>query len=169
MGLAYDLLVVGLMIVNGIPMKTRSFTHVALVAYLATGPIACTARPGPGPSPPNRGFDTGPVAAFEGRVTGVNDAVATGVGGQNAVVTLELGGKPPVVVHLAPGWHLDRHGLHFSREDLVMGIGMPASETKGSELFARSIEKGDIKLELRDEKGNPLWPEKPPAKEDAEP
>ncbi len=69
-----------------------------------------------------------------------------------------------VSVQLAPGWYLDERGLRFEHDNEVHVEG--AYRREGGKIIVlatRIAKKGTPVVELRDEKGNPLWPVTPPS------
>ena len=96
------------------------------------------------------------TASLDGVVLGVDevppgDRLASGLR-----VRLQPRRGREVVVDLAPGWYLDRHGVRLAPSDRIRVEG---SYTAGGDLilFARSVETRGNVIHLRSAEGRPLW------------
>ena len=70
----------------------------------------------------------------------------------------------PVAVVLAPGWFLEREGLHYTRDEHLRVKGTTRTRDDGEEtVIAWEVEQQGHTIRLRDERGRPLWEATPPA------
>ncbi|HEY2406587.1 MAG TPA: hypothetical protein VGI10_11325 [Polyangiaceae bacterium] len=97
-----------------------------------------------------------PVYTADGNVLGVERGSPDQPASYLHLV-IQPDGKAPVHVELAPGWYLDRAGLHFSEHDRVHIEGREESRSGGDVVVAHRIRKGDQAVELRDDQGRPSW------------
>ena len=66
-------------------------------------------------------------------------------------------GSVIVDVYLCPKSFLDDMGLSFSKGEEVAVTGSKITQDSGDMVLARSIEKGNDNVTLRDDKGTPVW------------
>jgi hypothetical protein len=60
-------------------------------------------------------------------------------------------------IYLCPKSFLDDMGVSFSKGDEISLIGSKVKVENADLILAREVVKGNDTLELRDEKGNPVW------------
>ncbi len=84
------------------------------------------------------------------------DRIPDGTGG-NAVHLLLETSEGPLVVHLGPGWYLDRQDEGFGDGDELEITGVIADFTGGPALIAGEVRKGDAVMRLRGGDGYPAW------------
>ncbi len=92
----------------------------------------------------------------DGRVLGTESSVAPAAD-ENVRLILKPDGRAPVVVELAPGWYLDRRGLHFSEQERLQVEGHREGHGNASPFVVRRIRRGGEVVDLRDETGQPHW------------
>jgi len=96
------------------------------------------------------------VYTADGRVLGVehgpSDSPATTVS-----IVIQPDGAAPVHVELAPGWYLDRRGIHFSEQDRVHVEGRRDDRSGSTVVVARRIRKDGSTIELRNDADEPTW------------
>jgi hypothetical protein len=155
----------------------RQWLSAAVLAAAITG---CSP---PGAEAPWRAPEPEPIRlAFDGKILGADDVAPEQRLGENVHLTVAptvvtSGGETlvgvEVSVHLAPGWYLDERGLRFERNSELHVEGPFRREGNKITVYATRVGKGTQVVELRDEKGRPLWPERgaaePPAKPTAPP
>jgi hypothetical protein len=88
------------------------------------------------------------VYTVDGRVLGTDTGSAPSPDTTVRVI-LQPDGAKPIVVELAPGWYLDRRGLHFSERQRLQIEGHREGTGDNGTFVAR--------FELRDESGAPVW------------
>jgi len=70
-------------------------------------------------------------------------------------------GAQPVTVELAPGWYLDKQGLHFSERDRVHVEGRREERDGKSVLVVRRVGAPENGVVLRNELDRPTWEQHP--------
>ena len=117
---------------------------LALIAQLAScGPASA-------PYPPK-----GPPLTIAGTVVGVDSASPEDQLARVLRVTVQAEGERKVLVDLAPGWYLNKRGLHFSERDRLSVEGRVSA---GDPVMAATrVTKGTTSVALRDAAGRPLW------------
>lgn len=103
-------------------------------------------------------FDPNNIKSIEGTVEGVTDldGSTTGVGNYQELKLKRDDGEM-VCVRLAPRDVLQKNGLSFARGDKIEVKGSMYTSGDKSVLVATEIEKGDQKLQLRDDQGKELF------------
>ena len=61
------------------------------------------------------------------------------------------------VLHLGPAWLLDEKGIKLQVGSKMKVKGMVVNVNGINHLFASQVEWGNLKLQLRDDKGYPVW------------
>ncbi len=131
---------------------------VSLPLLPACAPGAAQAE---GPPRASQRFDPQAVQTVDGRVLGVDripiqDQLAYGV----RITVRDESGRP-VAVHLAPGWYLDKQGLHFSPREQIEVRGYRTDVEGKPAIMAEKITKDGKVVRVRDERGRPLWRSRP--------
>lgn len=145
-----------------------------LCAALIAAPLATGCSPPTDPDVPWHAPRPEPVhLAFDGRILGADGVPPEQRLAENVQLTVTptvvtSGGETlvgvEVAVQLAPGWYLDERGLRFERNAELHVEGPYRWEGGKITVYATRVGKGAQVVELRDEKGQPLWPERGRAK-----
>lgn len=125
-------------------------TGILLGALAMLAQFACSCGPPAGPFPPRTGATT-----IDGTIVGVDNRSPDEQLAHGLRVIVQPEGQPKVLVELAPGWYLNRQGLHFSERDR---LSVEGRLNAGDPVFLASrVTKGKISIALRDASGHPLW------------
>ncbi len=65
--------------------------------------------------------------------------------------------KETIPVHLGPSWYVDEQDVQIEKGDKIKVIGSRVTFEGKAIIIAKTIEFGKETLNLRDEKGVPLW------------
>jgi hypothetical protein len=65
--------------------------------------------------------------------------------------------KETISVHLGPEWFLDNQDVQIAKGDAITVNGSKVTYENKPAIIAKTIEKGDSVLELRDDNGFPKW------------
>ena len=151
------------------PSLLRRWLSPACAAALLLVPLAAGCAPPSDPNGPWRPPEPEATRlAFDGKILSANNVPPS----QRLAENVRLSVTPTVVtrggetlvgvevsVQLAPGWYMDERGLHFERNSEVHVEGPYQREGGKIIVYATRVSKGTQVVELRDEKGRPLWPE----------
>lgn len=123
---------------------------IPLGVLLLLAQFACSCGPPARPFPPRTGSRT-----IDGTVIGVDNRPPEEQLARGLRVIVQPEGQPKVLVELAPGWYLNRQGLHFSERDR---LSIEGRSNAGDPVFLASrVTKGKVSIQLRDASGRPLW------------
>jgi hypothetical protein len=128
----------------------------SLIVLHACAGIACASSPTSAPP----AATAVPVYTVDGRVLGT-ESTAPPAADASVRLILQPDGQAPMVVEMAPGWYLDRRGLHFSEQERLSVDGR--REGPDSSFVARRVRQGELIVDLRDDNGQPLWTAPSPA------
>jgi hypothetical protein len=137
-------------------MDEKSSTHDLLGKRIMLGALALSAQlafacgPPPGPFPPR-----GAPMTIDGIIVGVDNRSPEEQLERGLRVTVKPEGESKVLVDLAPGWYLNRQGLHFSERDRLSIQGI--SSAGDPVVLASRVTKGTTSVRPRDAAGHPLW------------
>ena len=90
----------------------------------------------------------------------VSTSTFTPIGGMVRGVHLQVKTENETVdVHLGPAWYIENQDISIETKDKieVTGSRITFEGTEEPVIIAASVKKGDTTLELRDEKGFPVW------------
>jgi hypothetical protein len=142
-----------------IPMPDRTLRSIrrllSLIAIWCSFAAAVTAQPEPGAGPRWPRYDKTTEMTIEGTVKEVLRP-DDGRGRKGMHLMIEAA-EQTWTVHLGPASWVQAKGFSFAAGDAVTVFGSRIEVDGKPVLIAREVTKGDAKLELRDESGNPLW------------
>lgn len=99
-------------------------------------------------------FDPAHIATLSGHVQMVHPSGKKPA--RNSMMWLKLKtANETVPVHLGPAWYVSKLGL--SKGDTLEVTGSRITKGKRSEIIATKVVKGTHELDLRSDKGAPLW------------
>lgn len=99
-------------------------------------------------------FDPAHIATVSGQVQMVHPSSKKPA--HNAMMWLKLKtGNETVPVHLGPAWYVSK--LDLAKGDSLQVTGSRITKGKRSEIIATKVVKGTNELDLRNDKGTPLW------------
>ncbi len=103
-----------------------------------------------------RAYDPNSVETVSGRIVSIAHLAhgRRGSYGEHLVLDTRHGS---LVVHLGPGWFMERHGLKLQRHDEVTITGSRVILGGRPVLIAARITRGHKTLVLRNAQGVPLW------------
>lgn len=102
-------------------------------------------------------FENGGTEAWSGKVMGVDRSAKSARGATLCAVTVDVDGDRRTVL-LAPATHLKQNSCMPSEGDLIEVETVRALGHDDSMVYvARELERGEVGLELRDDKGVPQW------------
>lgn len=103
-------------------------------------------------------FDTTTVETIKGTVESIEKmrTRARRSYGYGVHVMLDTGSEV-VPVHLGPSWYLDKQKVKIEKGDEIEVTGSRITYNEKPALVAAIVTKGDEVLNLRDERGFPLW------------
>jgi hypothetical protein len=128
------------------------FGKLAHLAYLALlVPLACASTE---TSPPTAATPQREPGWISGEVMGVDRVPVDQYNDSTVRLVVTTEAPDPVQLDLGPGWYVDKQGLSFEPDQRIEYRGSQNSE--GS-VTVYEIRKGDSKVQLRDEKGEPRW------------
>lgn len=134
-----------------LPAEVFFFWFFLLALLLLALPLAA--------QPPARGgpqYDRSSEIQWQGTVTEVEfHESPPGFLGVHLQGTNDAG---PMEIHAGLSSYLEAQGFAFKKGDVLTVLGSQVSYRGKSMLLARRIVRGDQTLELRDDKGRPLWP-----------
>lgn len=138
-----------------LPVEVTFFFLVLLTFFLLALPLAA--------QPPGRGgpqYDRSTEIEWRGTVTEVEfHESPPGFLGVHLQGTNDEGSME---IHAGPSSFLEAKQFAFRNGDAVVVVGSKVTWRGKPMLLARQIVRGEETLELRDEKGHPLWPPPPP-------
>lgn len=138
-----------------LPVEVIFVFFLLLTLFLLALPLAA--------QPPGRGgpqYDRKAEVEWRGTVTEVEfHESPPGFLGVHLQGTNDDG---PMEIHAGPSSFLEAKEFAFRNGDVLVVVGSKVTWRGKSVLLARQIVRGDVTLELRDDKGNPLWPAPPP-------
>lgn len=151
-----------------VPSLLPRWLSRACAAALIAAPLAAGCSPPTDPNGPWRPREPEPiVVAFDGKVLGADGVpteqrLAENVHLTVAPTVVTSGGETlvgvEVSVQLAPGWYMDERGLRFEQNSEVHVEGPFRREGGKIIVYATRVGRGTQVVQLRDEKGQPLWP-----------
>jgi hypothetical protein len=102
-----------------------------------------------------RQYDPATEATIEGTVETIT--TQTGRRGMHGVhVTLDTGAEK-VTVHLGPASYIEKQKLEIAKGDRLVVTGSRIEQSGTTFVVARTVQKGDLIVTLRDERGIPRW------------
>ena len=105
-----------------------------------------------------RQYDPATETTIEGTVETVETVTPqTGRRGMQGVhVTLDTGAEK-VSVHLGPASYIEKQKLEIAKGDRLVVTGSKIERSGTTFVVARTVQKGDLTVTFRDERGVPLW------------
>jgi hypothetical protein len=103
-----------------------------------------------------RHYDAKSVVTLSGKVESFHYFTPRESGGRGLHLVLKTA-EETVPVHLGPAWYLERQDLHLAAGDEIAVTGSRVDFEGKPALIAGTIQKGDQRMELRDELGYPRW------------
>jgi hypothetical protein len=105
----------------------------------------------------NRLYNTATVIEIKGNIEKVEKIIPEKGMSTGIHLTMKTAKNELISVHLGPNWFLDNQDVHFIVGDAITVNGSKVSYENKPAIIAKTIEKGDYILELRDDKGFPKW------------
>ena len=105
----------------------------------------------------NRLYNTATVIEIKGNIEKVEKIIPEKGMSTGIHLTMKTAKNELLSVHLGPNWFLDNQDVHFIVGDAITVNGSKVSYENKPAIIAKTIEKGDYILELRDDKGFPKW------------
>lgn len=105
----------------------------------------------------NRLYNTTTVIEIKGNIEKVEKIIPEKGMSTGIHLTMKTAKNELISVHLGPNWFLDNQDVHFIVGDAITVNGSKVSYENKPAIIAKTIEKGDYILELRDDKGFPKW------------
>lgn len=105
----------------------------------------------------NRLYNTASVIEIKGKVEKVEKIIPEKGMSTGIHLTMKTVKNELISVHLGPNWFLDNQDVHFAVGDAITVHGSKVTYENKPAIIAKTIEKGDYILELRNDKGFPKW------------
>jgi len=105
----------------------------------------------------NRLYNTATVIEIKGKVEKVEKIIPEKGMSTGIHLTMKTAKSELISVHLGPDWFLDNQDVHFAVGDAITVNGSKVTYENKLVIIAKTIEKGDYILELRNDKGFPKW------------
>ncbi|PKP14752.1 MAG: DNA-binding protein, partial [Bacteroidetes bacterium HGW-Bacteroidetes-23] len=105
----------------------------------------------------NRLYNTATVIEIKGKVEKVEKIIPEKGMSTGIHLTMKTVKNELISVHLGPDWFLDNQDVHFAVGDAIIVHGSKVTYESKPAIIAKTIEKGDYILELRNDKGFPKW------------
>ncbi len=103
-----------------------------------------------------RMYNTNTVETISGKVIGVDTFMP--MGGMSHGMHLQLQtGNQTVDVHLGPSWYLEKQKIEIKPNETIEVKGSRITFAGKPAIIASQVKKGNEILNLRDEKGFPVW------------
>ncbi len=102
-------------------------------------------------------FDPGSIGTITGTVADFDSMLFYDGTETFTHLVLSVGEGEMILVALAPTYFLQSNNMLFTRGETVEVTGSMVGQGERTFIIATSVKKGDRELELRDQKGVPLW------------
>lgn len=105
----------------------------------------------------NKIYNTATVVELKGTVEKVEKIIPEKGMSNGIHLVMKTDKKETISVHLGPEWFMDNQDIHFVIGDVIIVNGSKVTYESKPVIIAKTIQKGDDYLELRDDKGFPKW------------
>lgn len=105
----------------------------------------------------NRLYNTATVIEIKGTVVKVEKIIPEKGMSNGIHLIINTDKKETISIHLGPEWFIENQDIQFAKGDAITVNGSKITYENKPAIIAKTIEKGDDFLELRDDKGFPKW------------
>lgn len=102
-------------------------------------------------------YDPGTVFKFQGRIIDIVHENTNGSKESEGIELILQTSESVLPVHLGPAWYLEHQQVKFKRGEKVNITGSMNLSGKDASVVAATVQRGNKKLNLRDENGHPYW------------
>ena len=105
----------------------------------------------------SREYDTSTVETIEGEVIEVTYNPSPRNAARMGVHMMVATDSDTMPVHMGPAWYMDQQEEKITKGDKVIITGSRITFDGAPALIAASINRGEMRLRLRDQDGYPVW------------